>query len=286
MRALVLGGSGLLGRALVSELRDRGVDCAAPGREEVELKDPATPILLLDRFEPEVVFNCAAFTRVDECEARPEHAMEVNGAAVARLVEACRGRACRVVQVSTDYVFDGRACSPYREDAPTSPISVYGRSKLVGELAALAESSSLVVRTSWLFGVGGASFVRTVVGLLERAAPLRIVDDQVGCPTYAPYLARALCDLASSEARGVYHYCNRGPVSWHGLAREIAARLAPDHEIVAVSSEEFPRPAPRPAYSVLGVEKFEAAVGRRVECWLTGLERCLSELPHAERGDR
>jgi dTDP-4-dehydrorhamnose reductase len=160
---------------------------------------------------------------------------------------------------------------------------VYGRSKLEGERAALAWERSLVVRTSWLFGAGGPSFVATMVRLLTRPAAVRVVDDQVGCPTYAPFLARALRDLAERRARGVVHYRNADATSWHGFAVEIARRVAPGRDVAAISTAETSRPARRPAYSVLDVDRFESIVGRRVEPWREGLAECLPGLA-AEAG--
>jgi len=228
-------------------------------------------------FRPEVVLNCAAFTRVDDCETRREIAFAANATGVGKALAAARQAGARLVQVSSDYVFDGRASAPYAEDAPTGPLSVYGESKLAGEGEALADPRSLVVRASWLFGPGGPNFVRTMLGLFERrrrdGTPVRVVDDQVGCPTYTPYLARALWDLAERGAAGRVHYRNREPVSWHGFAAEIAlaAGFGPGF-VEPIATTDFPRPDRRPAYSVLDVGRFEALCGRRVEAWSAGLE--------------
>jgi dTDP-4-dehydrorhamnose reductase len=181
-----------------------------------------------------------------------------------------------LVHVSTDFVFDGNQRLPYHEESRTAPLQVYGQSKLEGEFEALRWERSVVVRTSWVFGPGAPSFVATIVRLLTRAEPVRVVDDQVGCPTYAPFLARALIALAERGARGVVHYRNEGPVSWHGFAVEIGRRVAPGREIAACSTAEFLRPARRPAYSVLDVERYEAIVGAPVEPWRRGLDECLN----------
>lgn len=284
MRALIFGGTGMLGRALALELRRRGWPVLALSREQADVRDRRRVAHWLRIFAPEVVFNCAAFTRVDDCETREEHALEVNGEAVADLVEATADRGARLVQVSSDYVFSGESDRPYGEDDETGPLSAYGRSKLRGEEAALAAPDSLVVRTSWLFGAHGASFVTTMVHLMEVGrVPLRVVDDQRGAPTYAPYLARAITDLVDLGARGVIHYRNREPVSWCDFAREIAAQWDPSVEVLPVSTGEFPRPAPRPACSVLDVSRFEAEVGRRVEPWVAGLTPYLGELAASRR---
>ncbi|HEV7516209.1 MAG TPA: dTDP-4-dehydrorhamnose reductase, partial [Thermoanaerobaculia bacterium] len=241
-------------------------------------------------FRPELVVNAAAFTQVDLCESESEAAMAVNGTAVAAVAEAAAvaipGGAV-LLHVSTDYVFDGvrsAASEPYKEDAPTAPLSVYGASKLLGERLALQYGRALVVRTSWLFGPGGPNFAATIVRLLGQGKPLRVVDDQHGGPTYTSYLAAALLDLAPLAAGGldgVIHYQNREPVTWYGFAREIARLAAGPRAaaaVVPVTTAEFPRPAVRPAWSVLDVSRFESAVGRRVEPWEMGLAEYLKSL--------
>lgn len=279
MRSLVYGGTGLLGSALAAEMRRRRWPVLALSRRQADVRDDEGARRWLGTFAPEVVFNCAAFTRVDECEDRVEHAMEVNGEAVGRLARAAADHGARLVHVSSDYVFDGRTERPYREADAPAPLSVYGQSKRRGEVRALETEGSLVVRASWLFGPHGPSFVTTMTGLMDRgASPLRVVDDQVGAPTYAPFLARALADLAGLGASGIVHYRNREPVSWYGFAREIASEWAPRVEVVPVTTDEFPRPASRPAYSVLDVSRFEELAGRRVEPWIAGLAPCLRRL--------
>ncbi|HVT59055.1 MAG TPA: dTDP-4-dehydrorhamnose reductase [Thermoanaerobaculia bacterium] len=291
MRTLVLGGSGMLGRAVVAEARRRGWAALGLSREQGDVRDGGRMRYWMEAFRPEVAVNCAAFTRVDACESAREQAIAVNGEAVGEVVRAAARAGARLVHVSTDYVFDGEARLPYREEAPTGPRSVYGQSKLDGERRALAARDSLVVRTSWLFGPGGPNFVATIVGLIERGTrPLRVVDDQVGAPTYTPFLARALLDLARLGARGVVHYRNGGPVSWYAFAAAIARLWASGPrepagsvEVVPVKSTEYPRPAPRPAYSVLDVERCELLLGRPVEPWEWGLAEYLSGL-RAGRG--
>jgi dTDP-4-dehydrorhamnose reductase len=273
MRSLIFGGEGMLGRALVAAARRRGHAALALSRAAADVTDPDRLAYWVERWRPELVVNCAAFTQVDACEERRDHAFAVNGAAVAHVAAAAEQVGARLVHVSTDYVFDGTADEPYREEAATAPRSVYGESKLAGEALALAYDGALVVRASWLFGPGGPNFAATMLRLLaEGQAPLRVVHDQVGSPTYTPYLAAALLDLAAAGATGLVHYRNREAVSWHGFASAIARRVAPQVEVVPVSTEEFPRPAPRPAYSVLDVGRCERLLGRPVERWETGLD--------------
>lgn len=279
MRALVFGGQGMLGRAVVAEARKRGFAALGLSHGQADITDRDRLLYWADTFRPRLIVNCAAFTQVDACEQRREHAFEVNDRAVAHVVAAAEKAESRLIHVSTDYVFDGEADEPYREDTATGPRSVYGASKLAGERRALAYSRGLVVRTSWLFGPGGPNFVATMLRLIaERKTPLRVVDDQTGCPTYTPFLARALWDLASRETTGTVHYRNREPVTWYGFTREIVRLRDRSVEVRPVTTDEFPRPAPRPAYSVLDVSRFEEAVGREVEPWGWGLVEILAAL--------
>lgn len=279
MRCLVFGGAGMLGQAVVAEARSRGWDALGLSRAQADVTDRDRLLYWADGFRPDVIVNCAAFTRVDDCETETERAFAVNGEAVEYVAEAAARAGAALVQVSTDYVFDGEAREPYREDAETAPRSVYGRSKLEGERRALAYGRSLVVRTSWLFGAGGPNFVATMVGLIEAGRlPLRVVRDQEGCPTYTGFLAAALLDLARTGAAGIVHYRNREPVSWYAFAAEIARLWGGTAEVVPVTTAEFPRPAPRPAYSVLDVSRFEKIAGRSVEPWEKGLVETLAGL--------
>jgi len=272
MRLVVLGAGGIVGRALVAEAARRDWQVAPLSRRDLDVTDEAAVRAALVARRPEVVINCAALTRVDDCETEVEAAGRVNDRAVGGVVAACAASSARLVHLSTDYVFDGRAESPYAESAPTSPLSVYGRTKLAGEQRALADERSLVVRTSAVFGVGGPNFVDAIAGRIRRReGPVRVVDDQVTTPTWAPFLARAVADLGESAATGLWHYRNREPVSWFEFARAIRAELGSDLEIVPVTTAEFPRPARRPARSVLAVDRFEAMSGRRVETWAEGL---------------
>jgi len=288
MRTLVLGGAGMLGGAVLAAARARGWPALALSHAQADVGDEARLDHWMAAFGPEAVINCAAFTRVDDCETQPERALAVNGEAVGRVARAAERRGVRLVQVSTDYVFDGEARQrPYAEDDATGPRSVYGRSKLLGEERALAYGRGLVVRTSWLFGAGGPNFVAAIVRQIDGGArQLRVVADQVGAPTWTGFLARALLDLAPLAATGIVHYRNREPVSWYSFAAAIA-RWWPGAdgavEVVPVTTAEMPRPAPRPAYSVLAVERCEALLGRPVESWELGLAEYLSRLRESRR---
>jgi dTDP-4-dehydrorhamnose reductase len=281
MRCLVFGGAGMLGQAVVQEARSRGWAALGLSHEHADVTDRDRLLYWAEAFRPEVVLNCAAYTKVDACEEEPERALAVNGEGAGHAAAAAGRVGARLVHVSTDYVFDGRlegkAREPYREDAPVGPLSEYGRGKLEGERRALDYERSLVVRTSWLFGPGGPNFVATMVGLIEAGrVPLRVVVDQEGCPTYAPFLAAALLDLARLGVTGTVHYRNREPVSWYAFAVEIARLWSGAVEVLPVTTAEFPRPAPRPAWSVLDVARFEEIAGRRVEPWQLGLAETLA----------
>jgi len=283
MRTLVLGGRGMLGSAVLAAARARGWPALALSRAQADVADEPRLDYWMAAFGAEVVINCAAFTRVDDCEARQEQALAVNGEAVGGVARAVERRGARLVQVSTDYVFDGGGRQrPYAEGDATGPRSAYGRSKLLGEERALAYGRNLVVRTSWLFGAGGPNFVTAILRQIDGGArQLRVVADQLGAPTYTPFLARALLDLAPLAATGIVHYRNREPVSWYSFAAAIARwwpGAAGVVEVTPVTTAEMPRPAPRPAYSVLAVERCEALLGRPVESWELGLAEYLSQL--------
>jgi dTDP-4-dehydrorhamnose reductase len=281
----------MLGRAVAAEWRGRSAAVLALSRAQADVRRADDLAGWARNFRPEVVINCAAFTRVDDCEREHEIAFAVNGEGAGHAAAAATESGARFLHVSTDYVFDGTAREPYGEDAATAPLSAYGKSKLDGERRVLALPGTCVVRSSWLFGHGGANFARTICDQIARrrdgaegsaGAPLRVVADQVGCPTYTRFLARALWDLAQLRVEGVVHYRNREAVSWHGFAMAIAESKGAVVEILPVTSAEFLRPAPRPCYSVLNVARFESLVQRPVESWSCGLREYLDSLAMEE----
>jgi dTDP-4-dehydrorhamnose reductase len=211
------------------------------------------------------VINCAAYTNVDGAEEDPGTANAVNAEGARNVAEA----AARVVYVSTDYVFDGSKPAPYVESDPVNPLSEYGRSKLAGERATLTASpQSLVVRTSWLFGAGGRNFVTTMLRAGEERGQVRVVDDQVGCPTFTGHLADALVALAEGHGHGFLHVVGSGSCSWFEFARAIFERAGMDVDVRPCTTEEFPRPAARPANSVLATERGAP----RLPAWQDGLD--------------
>jgi dTDP-4-dehydrorhamnose reductase len=261
MRILVTGAGGMLGRDLVTVLSTGGDEVTAVKRGELDITDAAAVSAAVPGHD--VVVNAAAWTDVDGAEDHETEATRVNGLGPHLLAAACAESGARLVHVSTDYVFDGSATSPYPEDAVLTPRSAYGRSKAAGENAvrALLPGSSYVVRTAWLYGEHGSSFVRTMAALEASRDTLDVVDDQVGAPTWTREVASAVQRLVISGApAGTYHATAAGQTSWFGLARAVFEELGADPSRVRpTTTDKFPRPAPRPAYSVLGHHAWQRA---------------------------
>lgn len=275
MRVLVTGSRGQLGRALERVATGRhelvGVDLP-----EVDITRPREVRDAVSAFRPQVLINAAAFTAVDAAESREAEALAVNGAAVALLAEAADTVGALLVQVSTDYVFDGASTRPYREDDPLAPRSAYGRTKLVGERSAATARRHLVARTAWLFG-DGPNFVAAIRAQIAAGRrELRVVADQSGSPTYAEDLAVALLRLVEGGAEGTVHVTNDGSTTWHGFAREIVHQLGLAVEVVATTTDETARPAPRPRYSVLDTGRLALLLGAPLPSWQDALARYLA----------
>lgn len=267
---LVTGAGGMLGRDLLAVLAAADAKVTALTRADLDVTDADAVREAVAGHD--VVLNAAAWTDVDGAETREAEATAVNGDGVAHLASACTASGARLVHVSTDYVFPGNATSPYPEDAPTDPINAYGRSKLVGERAVLG-GGGYVVRTAWLYGAHGPNFVSTMLRLAGEREHLDVVDDQRGQPTWSYALAERLVALALADAPpGVYHGTASGETTWYGLARAVFALrgLDPDR-IRPTTSDRYPRPAPRPAYSVLGHARWSLAGLPPMTDWKTML---------------
>lgn len=257
MRTLVTGAGGQLGAELTAVLSDAGDEVVAANRSRLDVTERQHVLGAILEMRPEVVYHCAAWTDVDGCEADPERALLVNALAARHVAEACRVAGSHLVTVSTDYVFAGDGTRPYVEWDEPGPRSAYGRSKLAGEREALSGCpGATVVRTSWLCGAGGPNVVRTALRLAaEPGRELAFVDDQVGHPTFTSDLAPMLRRLGVARAPGVFHVTNQGPTSWYGFVRDVLAAAGHDPARVRpIRTADLvpPRPAPRPAYSVLG----------------------------------
>jgi dTDP-4-dehydrorhamnose reductase len=280
VNVLVTGAAGMLARAACAVLDTRGHDSVPLDRIALDVTDAAAVTAAVDRVRPDAVVHCAAFTAVDAAESDEAQAFAVNAAATAALARACRRHGARLVYPSTDYVFDGAAETPYRPDSPTSPLNAYGRSKLAGEEAALTGCDALVVRTSWLYGPGGRNFVTTILDRARAGETLRVVDDQLGAPTTTRDLARVLILLLELGApSGIYHATNEGETTWYGLARAAAGLAGIPADIRPCSTAEFPRPAVRPAYSVLDCSATWSVTGPAPH-WRDALARSLAEGLH------
>ncbi|WP_149202583.1 dTDP-4-dehydrorhamnose reductase [Actinotalea subterranea] len=253
MRWLVAGSNGMLGQDLVAMLRERGHDAEGIDRAEVDITDPAATVDVARGFD--VLVNCAAHTAVDAAEEDEGSAFTVNAVGAANLARAAHAAGARMVQISTDYVFPGDATAPYAEDAPIGARSAYGRTKAAGEWAVRAECPDhLVVRTAWLYGALGACFPKTIVRVARERGGLDVIADQVGQPTWTQDLADLVIRLVEAHApSGTYHGTSSGSTSWHGFAQAAVAADGLDPAIVReTTSDVYVRPAPRPAYSVLG----------------------------------
>ncbi len=256
---LLTGANGQLGRSVMEQASELGVDVRPYAHAELDATDAEAVASAIEEARPGVVLNCAAFTNVDLCEERVEEAQRVNELAPGVLANACKGGPL-LVHVSTDYVFDGASPCHLTEDAPTGPLGVYGRTKLGGERAVRRSGADhLIVRSQWLFGPG-PNFVRTILARAVEGAALRVVDDQIGRPTWTGSLAAAIFQAVELGARGDLHLASEGVASWYDFAREAiieAARrgLVRPVAVEPIPTREMPRPAARPAHAVLGLER-------------------------------
>jgi len=269
---LVVGSKGMLGQELMGLFgaAARGVDV-----DEVDITDLASVQRVLLTLKPRVVVNAAAYTDVDGCESQAELALQVNGEGVAHLAMITKEIGAKLVQVSTDYVFDGGKGSPYLEDDAPAPLSIYGESKLAGEMNARFNPDHLIVRTQWLYGHAGKNFVETMLRLAGERSELAVVDDQVGSPTWTRDLALAIQALIDKGCCGTYHAANAGFVSWNGFAREIFRLTGLDIVVNPMTTAELDRPAPRPLYSTLDCGKLERDTGVVPQPWQEALGRYL-----------
>lgn len=275
MKVLVTGAGGMLGRDVVAAARYVEHDVIACDRTALDITDAEAVREKLERARPAVVINCAAWTDVDRAEESEEEATRINAEGAGNLAEACAEIAAEIVHVSTDYVFDGSKDGPYVESDEPNPIQAYGRSKLAGEYAvAAANRRSYIVRTSWLFGVGGSNFVETMLRLAADHGEVLVVHDQIGSPTYTWHLAYGLVRLIEGAAYGVHHMSASDSCSWYDFAREIFDQARVECRVFSATSEMMARPAPRPRNSVLVSERTHAIT---LPDWRSGLRGYLEQ---------
>jgi dTDP-4-dehydrorhamnose reductase len=285
MRVLLTGAGGQVGRAFRA-LSPREAAVAALSHAELDITDAEQVQRVVRAHEPQWIVNAAAYTAVDAAEGAQEAAHTLNATAVAHLASAARAAGARLLQLSTDFVFDGRACHPYAPDAATAPLGAYGATKLAGEQAALAgDPAAIVVRTSWVYAAYGQNFVRTMLRLMAAKPELRVVCDQVGSPTWATSLARILWRMLEIDAAaGIYHWCDAGVASWYDFAVAIQEEalqrrlLAQAIAVLPIPASEYPTPARRPHYSVLDTAHTRALTGSTAVHWRVQLRSMLDEL--------
>lgn len=285
MRLLVTGANGQLGTELVTAGRTAGHEVVATTRADIDVTDPESVRRGVTAARPDVILHAAAWTAVDDCESDPGRALEVNGDGTARMVEAAEACGARVLYVSTDYVFDGTKPTPYVEADEPNPRSAYGRSKLAGERR--LRDVDAIVRVSWLCGFHGANMVKTILRLQSTRPRLAFVADQVGHPTFADDVAGMIVRLAGESRSGIWHVTNQGAVSWYEFAREVVRLAGGDPSVVdAISTADLdpPRPAPRPANSVLDNAALRAAGIPLLADFREPLARLLERLGADEAG--
>jgi dTDP-4-dehydrorhamnose reductase len=251
MKVIVTGAKGQLGTDLVYLLADRGYEVYGYGRKELDITNFDQVKQVINEVNPDVVIHAAAYTKVDLAESEPDQAFLINAYGTRNVAIASEAVGAKLVYISTDYVFDGTANTPYNEFAQTNPLSVYGKSKLAGEqFVRDLHPKFYIVRTSWVYGKHGNNFVKTMLKLAQERDELMIVHDQVGCPTYTVDLANCILELIQTEKYGVYHVSNSGHCSWYEFAKAIFEESGIEIKINPCTTKDFPRPAPRPPYSV------------------------------------
>lgn len=248
--------------------------------DELNIIDPKAVEVYIKKINPIFVINCAAYTAVDKSETEREAATMLNSVAPGIIANACKANGCKMIHISTDYVFDGHAYQPYNELSPVNPTSHYGRSKLKGEENVIESGIGMVIRTSWLYSSFGHNFVKTIIRNAKLKPELRVVFDQVGCPTYARDLADVILKIVSSKKDlfrpSIFHYSNEGVCSWYDFAFEIVNLTKLDCKIIPIETKDYPLPAKRPHYSVFNKEKIRNQYGLEIPHWSKSLSNCIS----------
>ena len=279
MKVLVTGYNGQLGWEVIRILEERGVECRGVDVGDFNLTDGPAVKAYVREYCPDVIVHCAGYTAVDKAESEPEYCAAVNGNGTMNMVRAALSVGARMVYISTDYVFSGEGEEPWREDSPYDPRNVYGLSKVQGEIAVRSLMERYyILRTSWVFGVHGNNFVRTMMRLGRERTEIRVVDDQVGSPTYTEDLARIICDMIVTEKYGIYHVCNGGYISWAEFAEMIMEIAGLHCQVVPIPSSEYPTPARRPLNSRLDTSKLKRNGFQPLPDVEDALSRCMREM--------
>ncbi len=278
---LLLGGSGILGSEVLRFLNAKGYEYVAPTSTDLDIRDNEQLLMFISEIKPSWVINCAAWTNVDGAESSLREARELNSIAVENLGTAASLFGCKVIHISTDYVFDGESSKPYDESSPVKPVNKYGESKLEGENSLLlAAPDSYVIRTSWLYGTSGKNFVKTIAGKAIKNEEARVVNNQIGSPTSARDLAGAIISIVNNEPKpGIYNYSNEGSCSWFEFAQRIYERVGSNPSLVLpITSDSLKLLARRPRFSLLSKEKWKSLGLAEVPRWEDSLDLLLPEI--------
>ena len=284
MNILVTGGDGQLGSSLKkfsNEYKDHiftFIDV-----KDLDLTDTPAMIGYINKHNPDIIINCAAYTAVDKAESEPEKAMAINAAVPGEMAKICAKAGIRMVHISTDYVFDGKSYTPYKETDPVNPVSLYAKSKQEGEKLILEQDvKGVIIRTSWLYSEYGQNFTKTILKRGKELGRLRVVYDQVGGPTYAGDLARAILEILPAVAKtgtpDIYHYANEGVISWYDFASAIVEISGIECILEPIETKDYPTPTARPAYSAFNKEKFKSHFGLKIPYWRSSLKTCIKNL--------
>lgn len=281
-KIVVTGSNGQLGNEL-KELASSysQVQFAFFNREEFSINDKSRIEKIFEEHQPSYFINCAAYTAVDKAESEQELANEINGTAVGLLALTCKQYGTKFIHVSTDYVFNGKASSPLKEEDTVDPVNAYGASKLLGEQLALQNNpESIIIRTSWVYSFYGKNFVKTMMRLMNERENIGVVNDQIGSPTYAADLAKAIMQIITSGKwkSGIYNFSNEGVISWFDFASEIKQLTHFNCIINSLTTEQFPTPAKRPKYSVLDKSKIQQTFSIQLKDWKESLQACIEKI--------
>lgn len=280
MKVLVTGTKGQLGFDVMRELEKRGHDAAGVDIEEMDITNAAQVNDVIKAVSPDVVIHCSAYTAVDRAEDEVELCRKVNAGGTKNIAEVCAELDCKMIYISTDYIFSGDGDRPWEPDDEADPLNVYGQTKYEGEQEVKSRLNKyFIVRISWVFGINGNNFIKTMLRLGKENGAVKVVDDQIGSPTYTYDLASLLVDMAESEAYGQYHATNEGICSWYEFAKEIFKAAGMDHvSVTPVTSDEFPAKAKRPSNSRMSKEKLVKNGFNKLPTWQDAVKRYIREL--------
>ena len=276
---LITGANGQLGQEFQQlEKNFPSLNFLFVSKNELSIADENAVDAFFKNNQIDICINCAAYTAVDKAETEKETAIAVNAIAVGYLAKACKNYNTKFIHISTDYVFDGKGIKPFTENDQTNPVNFYGQTKLSGELNAIKKNEeTIIIRTAWVYSSFGNNFVKTMIRLMNERESIGVVNDQYGCPTFAADLAQAIMQIIVSNnfIAGIYHYSNKGKISWYDFAKEISHRINSICVVNAISTSQFPTPAARPSYSVLDTTKIEDTFQITIPEWKESLKKCL-----------